>query len=242
MQFKQGTVLARCDERGELIVEDGRVEIRFREGDPRAYHAGVGNLGPVASAPLLPDDACPPGAAPPERGARSGSGRSSAGGAGRGRSAAGSAASSGGSSQAVPDGAVVVYADGACSGNPGPAGIGVVLIDGKRRRELSHYLGHATNNVAELTALQLAAEAIDDPTRPVRMFTDSQYAIGVLSKGWKAKANVELVATVRKSLSRLRDVQLHYVRGHSGVVLNERADALAVAAVAERRTGGWEEF
>jgi len=240
MRFKQGTVLARADERGELVVEDGRVEIRFREGDPRAYHASVRNLDPVASAPLLPDDACPPGAAPPARDGRGGASGGTSGGA-RGRSAP-TRASAGAASHAVPDDAVVVYADGACSGNPGPAGVGVVLIDGKRRRELSHYLGHATNNVAELTAIKLAAEAIDDPRRPVRMFTDSQYAIGVLRKGWKAKANVELVAQVRAQLSRLQNVDIHYVRGHSGVVLNERADALAVLAVSERRTDGWQEL
>jgi ribonuclease HI len=142
----------------------------------------------------------------------------------------------------VPADAIVIYADGACSGNPGPAGAGVVLIDGKQRRELSHYLGDATNNVAELTAIELAADAVADAGRAVRMHTDSQYAIGVLTKGWKAKANVELVARVRQKLARLRDVELRYVPGHAGVVLNERADALAVQAVSERKSSGWVEL
>jgi ribonuclease HI len=65
--------------------------------------------------------------------------------------------------------------------------------------------------------------------------TDSQYAIGVLQKGWKAKANQELVARVRAVLA-TRDVRLVYVPGHSGVPLNERADELARESILARRT------
>jgi ribonuclease HI len=233
MRFKQGVVLARCGEDGDLVVEDGRVEIRFRERDARAYQAALRNLVPVADSEVLPEETCPPAKEPTA--ARPASTQ-------RGRSGAARGAQAGSSksfSDATPDGAIVVYADGACSGNPGPAGVGIVLIDGDRRREMSHYLGHATNNIAELTAIELAAEALADETRPVRMFTDSQYSIGVLQKGWKAKANVELVARVRARLTRLADVELRYVPGHAGVVLNERADALAVQAVSERRSTGW---
>ncbi|HEX2676323.1 MAG TPA: ribonuclease H, partial [Polyangiales bacterium] len=129
--------------------------------------------------------------------------------------------------------------DGACSGNPGPAGIGVVIQDGKERRELSGFLGNGTNNIAELTAILEAANAIEDPKRPVRMHTDSKYAIGVLSMGWKAKANQELVQRAKQALSRLTDVELIHVPGHAGVPLNERADALAVQAVREEKTSGW---
>lgn len=233
MRFKQGVVLARCDARGDLVVQGGRVEIRFREGDARAYQAGLSNLAPVADSAVLPDEACPPAKEPAAPGAAAGF---------RGKAGKPQASkSSSAFNSATPDGAIVVYADGACSGNPGPAGIGIVLIDGKRRRELSHYLGHATNNIAELTAIQLAAEAIEDVSRPVRMFTDSQYSIGVLQKGWKAKANVELVAGTRKQLARLEDVELRYVPGHAGVPLNERADTLAVQAVSDRASTGWVE-
>ena len=134
---------------------------------------------------------------------------------------------------------MIVYADGACSGNPGPAGLGIVLIDRRGRRELSAYLGEGTNNIAELTAIMLAADAIEDKHAPVRIHTDSQYAIGVLSKGWKAKANVALIEQVRAALAPFTDLELIYVRGHSGVVLNERADALAVQAVKTRQTTPW---
>jgi len=230
MRFKQGVVLARCDARGELVVDDGRVEIRFREGDARAYQAALRNLAPVADSTVLPDEACPAAQEPAPRAAAT---------AGRGRAAPSRSASSKSFSGATPDGSIVVYADGACSGNPGPAGVGIVLIDGTQRLELSQYLGHATNNIAELSAIELAADAVTDVSRPVRMFTDSQYSIGVLQKGWKAKANVELVARVRQRLARLEDVELRYVPGHAGVVLNERADTLAVQAVSERRSTGW---
>jgi ribonuclease HI len=129
-----------------------------------------------------------------------------------------------------------VYADGACSGNPGPAGLGISSTDGA---ELSEYLGSATNNVAELTAVLRVAEKYADDPRPIEIRTDSQYAIGVLTKGWKAKANTELVAQVKKALARMGDVHLTYVPGHSGVAGNERADELARAAIVARASSGW---
>jgi ribonuclease HI len=233
MRFKDALVLARSDERGQLISEEGRVEIRYRAGDPRAYRAALRNLEP-AGGELLPDDTCPPPEAVPERGGRAtrpGKKRGSGTGTGTGGDA--------GEIASISGDTVIVYADGACSGNPGPAGLGIVLIDRSGRRELSAYLGEGTNNIAELTAIMLAAEAIEDKRAPVRIHTDSQYAIGVLSKGWKAKANVALIEQVRAALAPFTDLELIYVRGHSGVVLNERADALAVQAVKTRQTSPW---
>jgi ribonuclease HI len=222
VRFKGETVLARCNEQGELAAQGGRVEIRYRAEDSRAYRAGARNLEPIEEEPILADDTCAP---------------VGAGSAGPGRMSHGSARI--GAASEPTENAIVVYADGACSGNPGPAGVGIVLIDGASRRELSQFLGEGTNNIAELTAIELAALAIGPTARPVRMHTDSQYAIGVLSKGWKAKANVELVARVRKLLADFADLELRYVRGHSGVPLNERADALAVEAVARREPADW---
>jgi ribonuclease HI len=223
MMLRGVRVLARSNEAGELVSgSDGRVEIRYKASDARSYRAGKGNLEAVEGEALLPDDACAPAAG-------------GGGGKGAGKEAAARRAQE---RKHAPD-AIVIYADGACSGNPGPAGLGVVLQDGSVRRELSQYLGQGTNNIAELSAILEAAQAIEDPARPVRIHTDSQYAIGVLSKGWKAKANQELVASVKQALARLRDLELIYVPGHSGVPLNERADALAVQAVKSERTSGW---
>ncbi len=220
MILRGARVLARCNERGEPTTgPDGRVEIRYKPKDPRAYRAGKANLEPAPDAgEILPDDACVQAVAAPDKKAVA---------AERARSLTHAAD------------AYVVYADGACSGNPGPAGLGVVLQDGMVRRELSMFLGVGTNNIAELTAILEAANAIEDAARPVRMHTDSKYAIGVLSMGWKAKANIELVQRTKVALSRLTDVQLIHVPGHAGVPLNERADALAVQAVKTESTTGW---
>ncbi len=134
---------------------------------------------------------------------------------------------------------ILAYADGACSGNPGPAGLGVVMCWDDHRQELSEYLGNATNNIAELTAILRVLEAAPEKDRPVRIYSDSQYSIGVLSKGWKAKANRELIATIRTLLAEFDDVEFFHVRGHAGVELNERADDLAVLAVESRLSPGW---
>jgi ribonuclease HI len=221
--FKGSEVLARCDAQGALRADGGRVEIRYRAQDGRAYHAALRNLAPVTASEILPDDACAPAVAADSVRPRGKPG----------------ASTTGTRPAKAPENALVAYADGACSGNPGPAGVGIVLLDGGARRELSHYLGEATNNIAELAAIELLLAEIGVTDRPVRIYTDSQYAIGVLTKGWKAKANVELIARVRAALKPLPDVELHYVRGHSGVPLNERADALAVDAVQKRESTGW---
>lgn len=131
--------------------------------------------------------------------------------------------------------ALIVYTDGACTGNPGPAGVGVVIIDGGERREISEYLGQGTNNIAELTAIARALAEIADRERPVRLYTDSSYAIGLLTKNWKAKANQELVAELRATVARFPRLRFIKVKGHAGVPENERADQLAVDAIRSRR-------
>jgi ribonuclease HI len=207
-------VYARGNEDGSFAVKGGRVEIRYKPNDGRKYEARADNL-TVIPGEVLPDDAC--GAADTVA-----------------KPAAGAAAA-GSPGPAAKGSGVIAYADGACSGNPGPAGAGVVVIDGDQRLEISEYLGTGTNNIAELTAILRALEAID-PARPLVVHTDSQYSIGVLQKGWKAKANQELVASVRDALSGRAATRLSYVPGHAGVLLNERADALAREAVTSRRT------
>lgn len=229
MTLRGQRVLARCDPSGQLLANGGRVEIRYQPRGGKAYRAAVRNLAHVpGDATLLPDDHCDdtePSAAPGKKA--------------KPRSkAAARAASSPPPSVATGD-EVVVYADGACAGNPGPAGLGVVWLEADRRAELSEYLGQGTNNIAELTAILRALERIEDPHRPLRIFTDSSYAIGVLTRGWKAKKNVALVESIRTALGRLSDVQIVHVPGHAGVPLNERADQLAVAAVEARSSSGW---
>jgi ribonuclease HI len=130
----------------------------------------------------------------------------------------------------TPDGAVIVYTDGACTGNPGPMGIGVVIIDGKERQEISEYLGEGTNNIAELTAIVRALE-VCPPERPVVLHSDSAYALGLLGKNWKAKANQALVEKMRTLGKKFKDLRLVKVAGHAGIPENERCDVLAREAV-----------
>ncbi len=223
MRLRNAEVLARCDESGNLVSNGGRVEIRYKPNDGRAYFAAASNLTPLAGEPGIEQDSyCGPGESVQKQSKPS-------------KKSAGSA-----SAPESPQGdELLVYADGACSGNPGPAGVGVVALWGDRRRELSEYIGEATNNIAELTGILRAAELAQELGRPLRLYTDSTYSIGVLTKGWKAKANKELVAAVREALGAQPDAKLFHVRGHEGVLLNEHADELAVRAVQNKTSTGW---
>jgi ribonuclease HI len=130
-----------------------------------------------------------------------------------------------------PENAVLIFTDGACSGNPGPSGIGVVLCHGEHKKEISRYIGMATNNIAELEAIRTGLSVLKNRTLPVRVFTDSSYALGVLSKGWKASKNQDLVAATKTLMAKFGDLRLIKVKGHAGHEENELADQLAVAAV-----------
>jgi len=136
----------------------------------------------------------------------------------------------------LPQDAIVIYTDGACIGNPGPSGIGAVILDGDERRELSEYLGKGTNNIAELTAIKRALEEVPmgDRLRVVAVHSDSSYSIGLLTKNWKAKKNVELVAALRKLTATFQDLRFVKVKGHAGIPENERCDELAGLAITNR--------
>ena len=110
------------------------------------------------------------------------------------------------------------------------------MLDGDARRELGEYLGSGTNKIAELVAIErgiaLAAELTGgDRQRPLRVYSDSSYAIGLLDKGWKAKANQELVARIRKVVDACPHLTFVKVAGHAGVPENERCDVLARTAI-----------
>lgn len=131
----------------------------------------------------------------------------------------------------VPDNCIKIYTDGASSGNPGPAGIGALLIYKENKKEISQYIGNTTNNIAELTAIKAALQKIKRNDLPIRIFSDSSYAIGVLTKNWKAKTNQELIGDIKNLMSRFSDLAFIKVKGHSGIKENEVADYLATSAI-----------
>jgi ribonuclease HI len=148
---------------------------------------------------------------------------------------------------------VSIWTDGACSGNPGPGGWGAILRFGDRERELSGGEPLTTNNRMELMAAIMALETLTRPCA-VDLYTDSQYVRGGVTswiKNWKTRGwktadrkpvkNVELWQRLEAAEAR-HDVTWHWVRGHSGDEMNERADALARAGMApfqlQRRAPG----
>ncbi len=132
--------------------------------------------------------------------------------------------------QSGPD-IIEIFTDGASSGNPGPSGIGVVWRFGKHEKEFSKHIGFATNNIAELEAIRTALVELKKTDLPIRIFTDSRYAHGVLVLGWKAKKNKALVESIRELILKFADIKIIPVKGHQGIPGNERADQLATAAI-----------
>ena len=142
---------------------------------------------------------------------------------------------------------VVIYTDGACSGNPGPGGWGAILTYGRHRRELHGGEAQTTNNKMELTAAIRALEALKKRSR-VELHTDSTYVKNGISewihnwkrRGWKTAdkkpvKNVELWQRLDELRSR-HDVSWHWVKGHAGHPENEHADELARLGMAEFKT------
>jgi len=211
-KLRDSDVWARVDDNGALVVDrDGRVEVVYKAvPGAKVYRAAGRNLVSSGGA-AVEIEVGDPAPAPPAKPQ------------GRGEAAT------------VSANAIHVWTDGACTGNPGPCGIGVVVIDGKERREISEYLGEGTNNIAELTAIERGLQAVGDPQRPIAVYSDSSYAIGLLSKNWKAKANTELVARLRRLLVQFPNVTFVKVAGHAGVPENERCDYLARQAIVQRR-------
>jgi ribonuclease HI len=146
------------------------------------------------------------------------------------------------------DDRVTIHTDGACSGNPGPGGWGVILQWGGHTRELKGGEAHTTNNRMELMAAIMALETLKRPCE-VDLHTDSEYLrqgitdwiSGWKRNGWRTAArkpvkNSDLWQRLDAAVGR-HTVRWHWVRGHAGHDLNERADELAREAIAEIRAG-----
>lgn len=143
-------------------------------------------------------------------------------------------------------GSVEIWTDGACSGNPGPGGWGAVLVYGATEKELSGAEPETTNNRMELMAAISALNTLKRPCHVV-LHTDSQYVKGGITGwifGWKKNGwrtadkkpvkNVDLWQALDEAIAR-HDVEWRWVKGHAGEPNNERADALARAAIKAMR-------
>ena len=134
---------------------------------------------------------------------------------------------------------VVIYTDGACSGNPGPGGFGIILQYGAHRKEISQGFLSTTNNRMELLGVITALEALCT----VDLYSDSKYVIDAIQKGWAVKwRSKNWMRTPKEpaknpdlwerllNLLEVHEVTFHWVKGHATNENNNRCDELAVAA------------
>lgn len=133
---------------------------------------------------------------------------------------------------------IIIYTDGAASGNPGPGGYGVVMQAGKHYKEISQGFRLTTNNRMELLAVIVALEALKNTGSKAKIYTDSKYVCDSVEKGWvfgwekvrfKKKKNPDLWIRFLK-VYRQHDVKFQWVKGHANIPGNERCDRLAVEA------------
>lgn len=203
-RLRDADVWARVDRDGKLVTDkDGRVEVIYKPANgAKVYRAGARNLSAPSGDPVEVEV----GDAAPQRASRP-------------------------PADVPPPNAIHVWTDGGCRPNPGPGGLGVVIVDGEHKQEISEFLGESTNNIAELTAILRGLESIQDRTRPVIIYSDSAYSIGLLTQNWKPKANIELVAKLRGVVKQFADLRFIKVAAHTGIPLNERVDQLAMQAI-----------
>ncbi len=138
---------------------------------------------------------------------------------------------------------VIIYTDGACSGNPGPGGWGSILMMGENKKEISGGKKDTTNNVMELTAVIEALKLLKRPCK-VDLYSDSAYVVnaflqnwilGWIKNGWR-NSNKEEVKNKELwqellSLTKIHDVTFHKVKGHADNEYNNRCDELARNAI-----------
>lgn len=136
---------------------------------------------------------------------------------------------------------IELFADGACSGNPGPGGWGTILRFGDKEKELSGGSADTTNNRMEITAVLEGLKALKYPCH-VTITTDSQYVYNSITKGWaegwrkngwikkdkKPALNADLWEELLNEIAK-HEVNFVWIKGHNGHSENERCDALAVA-------------
>lgn len=137
---------------------------------------------------------------------------------------------------------IIIYTDGACTGNPGKGGYGAVIIDGDRRVELSGGYKLTTNNRMEMMGAIAALESLKSNSK-VKLHSDSKYIVDAVIKGWAKKWQANGWRRNKKEMAKnpdlwqelldlckIHDVEFVWVKGHAGIAENERCDRLAVDA------------
>lgn len=221
MRFKKNKVWVEIDEHGKPVIENSRVRIKYQLEQPHEYRVNFENIRDMAD---TEDKTGPAQPVPRKNKAGKSSCRQTNMESDQNQEGSGNAD------------AVSIYTDGASSGNPGPSGIGAVLRYKGEKKEISEYIGYATNNIAELEAVRKALSSLKRKDLPVRVHTDSSYVHGLLVNNWKAKKNPELVQSLRNLMGQFSDIRIIKVKGHKGVPDNELADQLATSAI--NRRGG----
>jgi ribonuclease HI len=235
-QFKGKKVWVEVEASGKPVVKGGRMPMRYSAASgSKIYNAGVSGV------MMLDEPAIEMDAGVAADSAKSASSRGSGFGKAGTRTESQAAAARVAAGELLASfhrDAVVCFTDGACQGNPGPAGSGAVvkLPDGRvLERHLA--LGRATNNIGELKAIDLAMDLLDEGQvsgdAPVEILTDSKYVHGLLQLGWKGKANQNIITAIKSRLRSFSNVRIHWIAGHVGIPENERADALANRGVSE---------
>ena len=141
------------------------------------------------------------------------------------------------------DGEITIYTDGGSSGNPGPGGYGVVIINEGKKKELTGGFRLTTNNRMELMGVIIALRNIESGDKPITLYTDSSYVVNSITKGWAEKwrknnwiksdkqpaINSDLWEELLDLIKSL-NIKFMWVKGHAGNVYNERCDELAVTS------------
>jgi len=209
MQFKKNKVWVATDRSKKLLVKNGKVLIKYQLKQDYEYWVHERSVGPIDTGQSKKSVNKKP--------AQKRKGKTKP------------------FKEPIPHDTVCIFTDGASSGNPGPSGVGVLLKYGEHEKEISKYIGIATNNIAELEAINTGLLELKKTDMPVRIFTDSSYAYGLLALGWKARKNQALVKTIRETISKFKDLKIIKVKGHAGHAENQRADYLATSAIKNRR-------
>jgi ribonuclease HI len=203
----------------------------------------AGGQGRPASPALFADDPIKPSTPPAPSGGRTSSSFERPAAAERPASASAAARAA----EHLPDlaaGKVIIFTDGASTGNPGPGGYGAIILSGETRRELSGGFRCTTNNRMELLGVISALRAVDGPAV---VYSDSRYVVDAVEKGWARRwrsrgwmrdgtnraENTDLWAQLLELLDR-RPVEFRWVRGHAAHPENERCDQLAVEAAHQK--------